>query len=81
MACPLPKFKVFSFSCSFSEHLTKSCVGAPSMRVGAPPTGNPGSVPGNGTHPTGIHTCVDMFSFLSVILSVNMGGSPCDIYP
>ena len=34
----------FSISCSFSENLAKSYVGAP-WRVGAPPAGNPGSGP------------------------------------
>ena len=37
--------KNFSISCIFLEIFTKSYVGAP-PRVGAPPTGNPGSAPG-----------------------------------
>ena len=36
--------QTFSISCSFSENLAKSYVGAP-WRVGAPPIGNPGSTP------------------------------------
>ena len=40
--------KMFSISCSFSENLAKSYVGAPPPPGGLapPPTGNPGSAPG-----------------------------------
>ena len=37
--------KIFSISCSFSENLTKSYVGAPPRGSAPPPTGNPGSAP------------------------------------
>ena len=44
-AAPL-RPKIFSISCSFSENLTKSYVGAPPRGSAPPPTGNPGSAPG-----------------------------------
>ena len=43
--------KIFSISFSFWKHLVKSYVGVP-WRVGAPPTGNPGSAPAKGRQPT-----------------------------
>ena len=39
--------KIFSISCSFSQNLAKSYVGAPPRRLAPPPTGNPGSAPDN----------------------------------
>ena len=44
---PPPRPKMFSISCSFSEILTKSYVGAPLRGSAPPPTGNPGSAPGS----------------------------------
>ena len=50
---PLPRLKIFSTSCSFSENLAISYVGAPPPprphpeRLAPPPTGNPGSAPVN----------------------------------
>ena len=40
-----PQPKIFSISCSFLENLAKSSIRPPPWRVGAPPTGNPGSAP------------------------------------
>ena len=45
MADPPAPPKMFSISCSFSENLVKSYVGAPGG-LAAPPTGNPESAPG-----------------------------------
>ena len=41
------RHKIFSISCSFSQNLAKSYVGAPPPEGWRPPpTGNPGSAPG-----------------------------------
>ena len=37
--------KIFSISCSFSQNLAKSYVGAPPGGLVPPPMGNPGSTP------------------------------------
>ena len=37
--------KIFSISCSFSQNLAKSYVGAPLGGLAPPHTGNPGSAP------------------------------------
>ena len=40
-----PTAKIFSISCSFSQNLAKSYVGASPGRLAPPRTGNPGSTP------------------------------------
>ena len=61
---PPPQSKIFLISCSFSENLTKSYVGAP-QRVGAPPTGNPGSAPVYHYSTASTAYCIDWFDLFA----------------
>ena len=62
-----PLFKIYLMSCSLLENLAKLYVGPPPWRVGAPLTGNPGSVPESHGE---CYTIADSFKCPTLINSV-----------